>query len=65
MFRSNEELDGTKDIGGTEAVYVHSEPDKETLTIFGPLTQDIVIYVSKSFKLIFLMKYFVYKNVDI
>ncbi|KAF5270821.1 hypothetical protein FQA39_LY18869 [Lamprigera yunnana] len=43
-----EQQDGVHNIGGVEGVYSHPEPNKETLVIYGPLKEDIVLFVSFS-----------------
>lgn len=46
MFNSSEKADGSYEIGGAEGVYTHPEPNKESLIIYGPITEDITLYVS-------------------
>lgn len=43
---STEKQDGDYDMGGIEGVYSHPEPNKESLAIYGPLKEDIVLFVS-------------------
>lgn len=42
---SEEEPDGLYKIGGANGIYEHPELDRETLTIVGPLKQDVNLYV--------------------
>lgn len=43
---SSEKADGSYEIGGTEGVYTHPEPNKEHLIVYGPIMEDITLYVS-------------------
>ncbi|XP_031338674.1 A disintegrin and metalloproteinase with thrombospondin motifs 7-like [Photinus pyralis] len=40
-----EQQDGVHDVGGVEGIYNHPEPNKESLVIYGPLKEDIVLFV--------------------
>ncbi|CAG9838538.1 unnamed protein product [Diabrotica balteata] len=40
-----EEQDGTKNFGKTEGIYNHPEPGRESLTIHGPTTEDLIFHV--------------------
>lgn len=43
---SAEKADDSYEIGGAEGIYTHPEPNKEHLIIYGPITEDITLYVS-------------------
>ncbi|KAF5307128.1 hypothetical protein FQR65_LT07112 [Abscondita terminalis] len=40
-----EQQDGIHSIGGAEGIYSHPEPNKESLVIYGPLKEDVVLFV--------------------
>lgn len=42
---SSEKGDGSYQIGGAEGIYTHPEPNKESLIVYGPITEDITLYV--------------------
>lgn len=46
---SAEQADGSYPMGGAEGIYSHPEPNKESLVIQGPTTEDITLYVSERF----------------
>lgn len=35
-------------MGGAEGLYTHPEPNKENLIVYGPITEDITLYVSEN-----------------
>nr|XP_023026845.1 A disintegrin and metalloproteinase with thrombospondin motifs 7-like [Leptinotarsa decemlineata] len=41
-----EDRDGDKKFGKVEGVYAHPEPGRETLVISGPITEDLIFFVS-------------------
>lgn len=43
---SSEKADDSYEIGGAEGIYTHPEPNKEHLIIYGPLMEDVTLYVS-------------------
>lgn len=49
---SSEHADGDIILGTVEGLYLHPELLRETLTIHGPLTEDLVFFVSVAVKLI-------------